>query len=30
MKIRFGEQSMNTCSIMMKDIYESKRIDTNI
>lgn len=30
MKIRFGEQSMQTCTIMMKDIYESKRVNTNI
>lgn len=30
MKIRFGEQAMQTCTIMMKDIYESKRIDSNL
>ncbi|GBG30278.1 Anaphase-promoting complex subunit 2 [Hondaea fermentalgiana] len=30
LKLRFGESSMTSCEIMVKDIEESKRINTNI
>ena len=30
LKLRFGESNMHNCEVMLKDIKESKRVNTNI
>ena len=30
LKLRFGDSAMHLCDVMLKDLADSKRVDTNI